>query len=105
MSTAHVTDVVRLFVTEERQASRPPGDVLGGKYRLVRLIGQGAMGKVYEAQHAIVGRRFAVKVLQAELAREPALLERFHREARAAGALESENLASVVDFGHPSGGV
>ncbi|MFL5305075.1 MAG: protein kinase domain-containing protein [Polyangia bacterium] len=92
-------------MTEELPAFIPPGDVLGGKYRLVRLIGQGAMGKVYEAQHAIVGRRFAVKILQAELAREPALLERFHREARAAGALESENLASVVDFGHTPDGV
>ena len=83
----------------------PPGDILGGKYRLVRLIGEGAMGRVYEAQHAVVGRRFAVKILQAELAREPALLERFHREARAAGALESENLASVLDFGHTPDGL
>jgi serine/threonine protein kinase len=87
-------------VTEERPTSTGPGETLGGKYRLLRVIGEGAMGRVYEAQHAVVGRRFAVKVLQAELAREPALLERFHREARAAGALESENLASIVDFGH-----
>jgi eukaryotic-like serine/threonine-protein kinase len=92
-------------VTENRPASSPAGDVLGGKYRLVRLIGEGAMGRVYEAQHAVVGRRFAVKILQAELAREPALLERFHREACAAGALESENLASVVDFGHTGDGL
>ncbi|HVV16389.1 MAG TPA: protein kinase [Polyangia bacterium] len=92
-------------MTEERPASTGPGEILGGKYRLVRVIGEGAMGRVYEAQHAIVGRRFAVKVLQAELAREPALLERFHREARAAGALESENLASIVDFGHTGDGL
>jgi len=92
-------------VTEERPASTGPGTILGGKYRLVQVIGEGAMGRVYEAQHAIVGRRFAVKVLQAELAREPALLERFHREARAAGALESENLASIVDFGHTGDGL
>ncbi|HVT06541.1 MAG TPA: protein kinase [Polyangia bacterium] len=92
-------------MTEERPASTAPGEILGGKYRLIQVIGEGAMGRVYEAQHAVVGRRFAVKVLQAQLAREPALLERFHREARAAGALESENLASIVDFGHTRDGL
>lgn len=82
------------------EPARRTGEVLGGKYRLVQFIGEGGMGAVYEAQHAIVGRRFAVKLLHADLAQDPGALERFSREAQAAGALESENIASVVDFGH-----
>jgi eukaryotic-like serine/threonine-protein kinase len=75
------------------------GTVVGGKYRLVRLIGEGGMGEVYEAQHVVIGRRFAIKFLHAHLARSPEFMERFQREARAAGALENENIAAAVDFG------
>jgi len=57
------------------------------------------MGVVYEAQHAIVKRRFAVKFLRPDFARRRESLGRFQREAEAAGGLESEHIASVVDFG------
>lgn len=57
------------------------------------------MGLVYEAQHAIVKRRFAVKFLRPDLADKRESLGRFQREAEAAGSLESEHIASVVDFG------
>jgi serine/threonine-protein kinase len=57
------------------------------------------MGVVYEAQHAVVKRRFAVKFLRTDLADRRDLLTRFHREAQAAGALESENIAAAIDFG------
>jgi serine/threonine-protein kinase len=81
------------------------GEVLAEKYQITRFIGEGGMGTVYEAQHAIVGRRFAVKYLRAELAGEEETLERFRREARAAGALENENIVSVVDFGVAGDGI
>ncbi len=81
------------------------GEVLADKYRITRFLGEGGMGTVYEAQHALVGRRFALKFLHAELAREPETLERFRREARAAGALENENIVSVIDFGSAADGV
>jgi serine/threonine protein kinase len=74
------------------------GEVLAGKYRIVRLIGEGGMGQVYEAEHATVGRRFAVKFLRPHLASSEEALARFRREARAAGALDSEHIASVTDF-------
>jgi serine/threonine-protein kinase len=74
------------------------GATLGGKYRLLRLIGEGGMGEVYEAQHLVVGRRFAVKFLHAHLAHHGDALTRFRREAQAAGALESEHIAAVVDL-------
>src|SRR5512138_3489534 len=74
--------------------ARPPrvGELLAEKYRVTRYLGQGGMGAVYEAQHAVVGRRFAVKYLHADLANQREPLERFRREARAAGALENENI-------------
>ena len=81
------------------------GELLADKYRIVRFIGEGGMGTVYEAYHNVVGRRFAVKFLHSRLAREGEILERFTREAQAAGALESENIASIVDFGHATDGI
>ena len=75
------------------------GEVIGEKYRLIRLLGEGGMGTVYEARHDVIGRRFAVKFLHAELAGHPEILARFRREAQAAGSLENENIAAVTDFG------
>ncbi len=75
------------------------GELVGDKYRILRLIAEGGMGVVYEAQHAVVKRRFAVKFLRPDLADRRDLLTRFHREAQAAGALESENIAAAIDFG------
>jgi tRNA A-37 threonylcarbamoyl transferase component Bud32 len=74
-------------------------ETVGGKYRIVRLIGQGGMGAVYEAQHTVVKRRFAVKFLRSDLAERRDILTRFQREAEAAGALESEHVAAALDFG------
>jgi len=78
---------------------RRVGEVVGGKYRISRFLAAGGMGSVYEAQHTLVKRRFAVKFLHQELARKRDLLTRFQREAEAAGALESENVAAAVDLG------
>ncbi len=68
------------------------GELVGAKYRIVRLLAQGGMGVVYEAQHTVVRRRFAVKFLRRDLAERRDILTRFHREAEAAGALESEHV-------------
>jgi serine/threonine protein kinase len=75
------------------------GVSIGGKYKIVRLMAEGGMGAVYEAVHVVVKRRFAVKFLRADLTQRRDALLRFQREAAAAGALESENIAAVVDFG------
>src|SRR5262249_4835847 len=75
------------------------GELVGAKYRIVRLLAEGGMGVVYEAQHTVVRRRFAVKFLRRDLAERRDILTRFHHEAEAAGALESENVAAAVDFG------
>lgn len=75
------------------------GKTAGGKYRLVRLLGSGGMGEVYEAQHSAIGRRFAIKFLHPLLAGNTEIVARFQREAQAAGSLENENIAAVVDIG------
>jgi eukaryotic-like serine/threonine-protein kinase len=83
----------------ERGDVRRVGEIVGGKYRVVRLLAAGGMGVVYEAQHTVVRRRFAVKFLRPHLVEQRESLARFQREAQAAGALESENLTAAVDFG------
>jgi serine/threonine protein kinase len=75
------------------------GTLLGGKYRIVRQIGAGGMGRVYEALHEQTERTVAVKVLSPEAAQQPDTRVRFDREARAAGRIGHDNICEVVDVG------
>src|SRR6516162_1397826 len=75
------------------------GEIVGGKYRIARLLARGGMGVVYEAQHTVVRRRFAIKFLRRDLAERRDILSRFQREAEAAGALENDNVTAAIDFG------
>ena len=90
---------------EPQLAELNVGTVLGGKYVLTRRLRAGGMGAVFEAQHQLIGRRFAVKFLRPELATELDMLARFRREAQAAGSLESEHVVAVVDFGSTDSGL
>ncbi len=74
-----------------------------GDYRLVRVVGQGGMGVVYEAEHQALRRRVALKTLPPAVVREPSLIERFRREARAAAGLHHTNIIPVFDVGHEDG--
>ncbi|MEK0449145.1 MAG: hypothetical protein RL088_1413 [Verrucomicrobiota bacterium] len=73
-------------------------------YDIVRLIGRGGMGAVYEARQVNLGRRVALKVLPPELGANEAFAERFRREARALGRLEHGNILEVFDFGESTAG-
>jgi serine/threonine-protein kinase len=73
------------------------GSVVNGKYRLVRILGDGGMGSVYEALHVALGTRVAVKVLHPELARRTGLVERFLQEARVAAQIRSPYVVQVTD--------
>ena len=75
------------------------GDVVGGKYHLARLIGQGGMGTVYEAQDLKLGRSVAVKFLQQRVAHDFGLVERFMREAKATAAIAHPRIVDVFDVG------
>jgi serine/threonine protein kinase len=59
----------------------PAGALLGGKFRVVRLLGAGAMGAVYEVEHVLTKHRRALKILHAGVRRHPGVVERFLREA------------------------
>src|SRR5262245_14660589 len=75
------------------------GRVLANKYELIRRLGEGAMGAVYEARNHL-GKRFAVKLLlKPEFAQDPMLSARFFREAQASAAIESEHIVEVYDTG------
>ncbi len=73
--------------------------VLDGKYRLGRLIGEGGMGAVYEAEHEGLRARVAVKLLGEHGHLDPKAIVRFRREARAMGAIRHENVVAVMDTG------
>src|SRR5262245_44449167 len=73
------------------------GEVLGRTYRIVRVLGEGGMARLYEAEHLRIDARFAVKVIHDDLSRDADLLARFEREARAAGRIHSEHVVRVVD--------
>ena len=80
------------------------GSVVNGKYRLVRILGDGGMGSVYEAMHAVLGTRVAIKVLHPELARRTGLVERFLQEARVAAQIRSPHVVQVIDVDRTSDG-
>lgn len=77
----------------------PAGEIVAGKYQIVRLLGSGGMGAVYEARHVFLSRRVALKFLHPRMAENAEMVARFQSEAKAAGGLESENLVAVTDFG------
>jgi serine/threonine-protein kinase len=80
------------------------GTVLEDKYRIVRAIGEGGMGVVYEAEHAFIGRRLAVKMLHPEYSRSQEVIGRFHREAQAASRIGHVNIIEITDMGVTAGG-
>lgn len=74
--------------------------VIDEKYRIVRVLGEGGMGAVYEAEHLVTRRRVALKVIVSHLLlKETGALQRFQREARASGAIDSQYVVQVLDSG------
>jgi serine/threonine protein kinase len=70
-----------------------------GSYRVLSLLGQGGMGSVYLAEHAVIGRKAALKVLHPEIAADPEAVSRFFTEARAVNDIRHPNIIEVTDFG------
>ncbi len=81
------------------------GDVVEGRYRVIKTLGEGGMGTVFLAEHTLIKRRVAIKVLHSELATDADVVERFMNEARAAGTLGHPNIVESTDMGFTSGHV
>lgn len=75
------------------------GHLLADRYELGEPLGRGGMAEVFEGRDVRLGRRVAVKVLRADLARDPAFQSRFQREAQSAAALNHPNIVAVYDTG------
>jgi eukaryotic-like serine/threonine-protein kinase len=90
-------------------ASAPASDALVGKrvdkYEIVRVIGRGGMGTVYEALNTTIGKRVAMKFVDAETAQSKESIARFQREAEAASAVESAHIVEIFDSGVADDGI
>jgi tRNA A-37 threonylcarbamoyl transferase component Bud32/cytochrome c-type biogenesis protein CcmH/NrfG len=96
------------------QAASPPdaqhaadpytGRVVGERYRLLDRIGEGGMGLVYRAEHTLMKKTVAVKLLHGELGQVEEMVRRFEREAQSASRLSHPNIISVTDFGRAATG-
>lgn len=76
-----------------------PGQVVDEKYQILRLLGTGGMGAVYEGENTRIKRRVAIKVLHASVSSLADNVARFEREAQAAGRIGSEHICEVLDLG------
>jgi eukaryotic-like serine/threonine-protein kinase len=75
------------------------GELIDNKYRIVKLIGEGGMGSVYEGENVRINRRVAIKVLHAGLTANEEVAQRFEREAQAAGRIGNDHILEVIDLG------
>jgi serine/threonine protein kinase len=93
-------------VTSAESSGHDPriGALAGGKYKVLRLIGRGGMGSVYEAQNVAIGKRVALKFLRLGAGADASVRARFHREARAVSAVESAHIVQIFDTGETEAG-
>ena len=87
--------------------SCPPASLINqtiGNYRVTSQLGEGGMGVVYLAEHPVIGRKVAIKLLHAVLARDPDIVARFFNEARAIHMIAHENIVEILDFGQTADG-
>ncbi|MDD5308508.1 MAG: protein kinase [Deltaproteobacteria bacterium] len=75
------------------------GEVLEGRYRLLKKIAEGGMGSIYLGQHMAIGREVAVKLLRTEFVGSEVIVTRFYREAEAAARIKHDNIIDIFDLG------
>src|SRR5579871_6741123 len=81
-----------------------PGSIVGGRFRLERMLGRGGMGAVYGALHMQLGQYVAIKVLQGDAAGDSEAVARFRQEAQIASRLVGPNIVRVHDLGQTDRG-
>ena len=75
------------------------GLTISDRYKIERLLGEGGMGAVYQAEHTLMRKRMAIKVLHPEMTRLPEVVQRFEREAMAAAHIDHPHVVTATDFG------
>lgn len=93
-----------LRLVEDRPPSMPPPDplvgrTLDGRYRVEAVLGEGGMGLVYKARHAVLNKPLAIKVLKPEVSRDVEVMDRFKQEAQSASAIGNHHIIDISDFG------
>src|SRR5437660_6202361 len=74
------------------------GQVLDGRYRLTKKIGEGGMGEVYAAEHIHIDKKFAIKLLKAEIVSNAEAVARFRQEALKSSEIKHRNIIAIDDF-------
>jgi serine/threonine-protein kinase len=100
-SSSSVSQITSSSVVDEGRFIA--GTLLGGRYRIIGLLGRGGMGEVYRATDMMLGQSVALKFLPAEASSNPRLLERFHGEVRVARQVSHPNVCRVYDIGEIEG--
>jgi serine/threonine protein kinase len=90
----------------QREAAADPllGKLLGDRFQILELIGQGGSGTIYRAEHVTLRRKVAIKVLHTELSRDDLAVERFRREATTVAEIDNEHIVEIHDFGRTQDG-
>jgi len=90
--------------TSDQPGAERVGQMISGRYLIRALLGEGGMGAVYLAEHTLMRKRFALKMLHPQMAENPEVVARFRREAEAAAQIEHPNVVAASDFGQTDDG-
>jgi serine/threonine protein kinase len=98
-SAASTTDLGPVQLKVEADDSVALNQIIDGRYRIVKKLGEGGMGEVYAAEHVHIEKRVAVKLLRSEILGNKEAVQRFRQEARSASSIGHPNIIAIEDFG------
>jgi Tol biopolymer transport system component/tRNA A-37 threonylcarbamoyl transferase component Bud32 len=98
MNESRGSDLLELGRRSATSESFAPGDIAAGRFRIVRLLGWGGMGEVYEAEDTLLGERLALKIIRSEIASDQASLTRFRQEIQLARRITHPNVCRIFDL-------